>query len=115
MRFRSESELCIAQALDRAGALFLPGALARLGPPEARHNREADFLVCCQGTWGILEVDGEPFHGPDRKAADAGRDEAFCQHGIDVLVHYDATRCRAAPDAVVTEFLAALQQQRTAT
>lgn len=110
MRFRSESELRIAQALDRAGALFLPDALARVGPPGARHNREVDFLVCWQGHCGILEVDGEPFHSQDRAAADAERDHLFRQHGIQVVIHYDAGRCFATPDAIVADFLAALRQ-----
>jgi hypothetical protein len=108
MRFRSESELRIAQALDRAGTLFLPDALARVGPPGARHNREIDFLVCWQGHWGILEVDGEPFHGHDRAAADAERDHLFRQHSIRVVTHYDASRCFATPDAIVADFLATL-------
>lgn len=110
MRFRSESELRIAQALDRAGALFLPDALARLGPPGARHNREVDFLVCWQGHWGILEVDGEPFHGQDRAAADAERDHLFGHHGIQAVTHYDASRCFATPDSIVANFLATLLQ-----
>jgi hypothetical protein len=112
MRFRSDSEIHIAQALDRAGVLFLPGALARLGPLGARQNREADFLVCVDGAWGIVEVDGEPFHGQAQRAADDARDELFRRHGISVVEHYDSVRCATAPDAVVAEFLAALIQHR---
>ncbi len=110
MRFRSESEAHIARALDRAGALFLPGALMRLGVVGARHTREADFLVCWQGVWGILEVDGAPFHGPDRASADAARDRVFNEQGIGVIMRADAARCFAAPDAVVAAFLALLQR-----
>jgi len=111
MRFRSESELHIAQALERAGALFFPGALARIGAPGARHTREADFLICWQGRWGILEVDGAPFHGPDRSRADAERDQVFHTHGVGVIVRVDALRCFASPDAVVSAFLAQLDGQ----
>ena len=64
LRFRSRSEVQIATALDRAGVLFLPNCIARLGTLDNRQNREADFLVCYNGKWGILEVDGEPFHPP---------------------------------------------------
>jgi hypothetical protein len=113
MRFRSESELRLAQAFDRAGVLFFPDALARLGPPRARQNREADFLVCWQGAWGILEVDGAPFHGQGREGADAERDQLFRQHGLVVIEHVDAARCFAAPDAVVAAFLALLQQRQS--
>lgn len=64
LRFRSQSEVKIAQALDRAGVLFIPNCKARLGLAGNRQNREADFLMCYDGKWGILEVDGEPFHPP---------------------------------------------------
>ncbi len=113
MRFRSESELRLAQALDRAGVLFFPDALARLGPPRARQNREADFLVCWQGAWGILEVDGAPFHGQDRAVVDVERDQLFLQHGLVVIEHVDAAHCFAAPDRVVAAFLALLQQRQS--
>lgn len=112
MRFRSESELRLAQALDRAGVLFFPDALARLGTPRARQNREADFLVCWQGAWGILEVDGAPFHGQDRGVIDTEREQLFRQHGVEVIEHADAARCFAAPERVVAAFLAILQQQQ---
>lgn len=108
IRFRSESELRIAQALDRAGVLFVPGALARLGLRGARQNREADFLVCAEGVWGILEVDGAPFHPDAQRDLDAARDHLFAQHGIGIIHHVDAARCFATPDAVVVEFLAML-------
>jgi len=108
MRFRSESELRIAQALDRAGVLFLPDALMRLGASNARQNREADFLVCAHRAWGILEVDGAPFHPGDDQEASSERDQLFTRHGIPVVKHFEAARCAAAPDVVVTEFLAAL-------
>jgi hypothetical protein len=110
MRFRSESELHIARALDRTGVLFLPDALMRLGAPSARQNREADFLVCANGVWGILEVDGAPFHPDDDREAADERDQLFRKHGIPLVSHFEAVRCAVAPDAVVTEFLAALAQ-----
>ncbi len=62
LRFRSESEVRIARALDAAGVLLLPNCLARVEVgQDKRATREADFLVCHNGKWGILEVDG-PFH-----------------------------------------------------
>jgi hypothetical protein len=112
MRFRSESELRIAQALDRTGVLFLPDALMRLGASNARQNREADFLVCANGVWGILEVDGAPFHTDNDRETAAERDQLFRQHGIPLAEHFEAARCAASADAVVAEFLAALDQLR---
>jgi hypothetical protein len=70
LRFRSTSEMKIAQALDRYGVLYLPNCKGRLGRPEERMNREADFFVILNGKVGILEVDGEPFHPPTRTVRD---------------------------------------------
>ena len=75
--FRSASEIKIAQALDRAGVLFLPNCMARLGLAENRQNREPDFLVCHNGKWGILEVDGGPYHPSSRTVEDHERDRLF--------------------------------------
>jgi hypothetical protein len=104
-RFRSESEVRIARALDKRGVFFLPNCKARLGAADGRCNREADFLVCVGGNWGILEVDGEPFHPPSRTVEDHERDRLFKAHGIQVVEHYDAARCYEEPDAVVSNFL----------
>ena len=110
LRFRSQSEVMIAQALDRAGVLFLPNCLARLGISGGRRNREADFLICRAGQWGILEVDGEPFHPPSRTVQDHMRDRLFRNHGIPVVEHFDASECFEHPDKVVAEFLAILDR-----
>jgi hypothetical protein len=104
LRFRSESEVRIAQA-DRAELLFFPNCMARLGIESDRKNREADFLVCAAGKWGILEVDGEPFHPPSRTVHDHKRDRLFHAHGIRTVEHYDASECFERPDEVVAEFL----------
>jgi hypothetical protein len=108
LRFRSESEIRIAQALERAEVLFLPNCMARLGIADNRKNREADFLVCASGKWGILEVDGEPFHPPSRAAHDHERDRLFRDHGIRLVEHFDASECFERADAVVARFLGLL-------
>lgn len=108
--FRSQSEVHIAQALDKAGVLYLPNCRARLGLGGQRLNREADFLVCASGNWGILEVDGEPFHPPSRTVQDHERDRLFRSHGIKVVEHFDADRCYQQPEGVVREFLRILAQ-----
>jgi hypothetical protein len=109
LRFRSASEIRIAEALERARVLFLPNCLARLGDT-ARETREGDFLVCLEGKWGILEVDGEPFHPPSRTVQDHQRDRLFRAHGILVVEHFDAAECFERADAVVKKFLAILSQ-----
>ncbi len=110
LRFRSASEVKVAEALERAGVLFLPNCRARLGVVDDRKNREADFLVCLDGKWGILEVDGEPFHPPSRAAQDHDRDRLFQSHGILIVQHFDAARCYKDPDGVVEEFLSLLRR-----
>jgi hypothetical protein len=111
LRFRSLSEVKIAEVLEAAGVMFFPNSRARLGV-QKRGNLEPDFLVCHKGTWGILEVDGEPFHPPTRTVHDHERDRPFIRHDIKLVQHYDATRCRNNPDAVVTEFLMLLEKVR---
>src|SRR5207249_11659060 len=86
LRFRSASETKIAAALDKVqGVWFLPNCRGRVGAPEDRKNREADFLVCHKGKWGILEVDGEAFHPPSRTTEDHERDRLFKLHGMIVM------------------------------
>lgn len=113
LRFRSISEKKIAEALDRTGVLYFPNCIARLNIPEypnGRGNREPDFLVCDKGRWGILEVDGEPFHPASRAAQDHERDRLFRSYGILLVERFDANRCYKQPDLVVKEFLGRLNQ-----
>jgi very-short-patch-repair endonuclease len=110
LRFRSMSEVRLAIALDRAGVLFLPNCRGRLTTPMGRENREADFLVCREGKWGILEVDGEPFHPPSRTVQDHERDRLFKSHGIRVVEHFDASECFENAAKVVEKFLEILKR-----
>ena len=91
--------------LDQAGVLFLPNCRARLGINKKRQNKEADFLICSNGKWGILEVDGEPFHPPSRTTQDHERDRLFKMHGILIIEHFDASECFENPEIVVRKFL----------
>jgi hypothetical protein len=75
-----------------------------------RRNREADFLVCLDGKWGILEVDGEPFHPPARTVHEHEQDRLFHNHGIAVVQHFDASRCYEDADGVVKQFLGLLKK-----
>jgi hypothetical protein len=112
LRFRSKSEVKIAEALEKANVLFFPNSMARLGlVTDARERREPDFLICEQGKWGILEVQGELFHPPQTAAKEHDRARLFKQHGIKVVEFYDATRCYDMPDDVVTDFLRILRLQ----
>jgi very-short-patch-repair endonuclease len=55
------------------------------------------------GKFGILEVDGRPYH--QTAADDHERDRLFKRYGIRVIERFDATRCWNEPDKVVQEFL----------
>jgi hypothetical protein len=107
LRFRAEGEKRIAIALDMAGVLFLPNCLARLTVNNERATREADFLVCYNGKWGILEVDG-PFH--PRASADHERDRFFQHYRIRVTQRFDWQDCMNDAPEVVRRFLALLDK-----
>ncbi|MEP7292673.1 MAG: DUF559 domain-containing protein, partial [Chloroflexota bacterium] len=70
-----------------------------------RTSRELDFVICHEGKWGVLEVDG-PFH--DRKL-DAERDGWLRGHGIRSIQRFPADKCYQTPQAVVDEFLHVLE------
>ncbi|MBD2207826.1 pentapeptide repeat-containing protein [Calothrix sp. FACHB-1219] len=112
LRFRSKVEIKIAEALDQTGVLFLPNCLARLNDPrtpQGRGNKEADFLICHQGKWGILEVDG-PYHKPERRVDEQERERLFRHYGIRVIERFDSSRCQKQPQEVVREFLQILEK-----
>lgn len=104
-KFRSATEIKMAEALDRAGVLFFPLPKARVAPADNRRmNVEPDFVICDEGRWGVLEVDGEPFHPPQRSAIEHDRDRIFKRHGVGFVERFDAKRCYEQPDKTVEEF-----------
>lgn len=103
LRFRSKTEIQIAEALNRTGVLFIPNSLARLTTPKGRENKEADFLICYNGKWGVLEVDG-PHHTAERRVEEQERERIFKKNGIKVVERFDSERCYNNPDEVVQEF-----------
>jgi hypothetical protein len=110
--FRSESEIKIAKTLDHRGIFFIPPARVRLnaGKPNrvsGRQTRELDFIICHEGKWGILEVDG-PFHVAQ---ADAERDAMLRTHGIISIQRFPSLRCFQQPNAVIDEFLFELEER----
>jgi hypothetical protein len=108
-RFRSQAEIRLAGALEKSKVLFLPNCKARLGISK-RENREPDFLVCHHGKWGILEVDGEPYHPPSRAVEDHERDRLFLAHGVKLVQHFDAGECFENAEGVVKKFLYLLER-----
>jgi hypothetical protein len=110
MKFGSQSEIRIAQELEQRKVLFFPLPLAvraETGKSYLDH-READFLVCDNGVWGILEV---AYH-PNRFEQDAEKDLWFKKSGILCVQHFTAERCHSQPRQVVEEFLSVLAKHR---
>jgi hypothetical protein len=107
--FRSPVEVSIAKELDEYKVLFLPNCMARLGINGVRENREADFLVCYEGKWGILEINGDTYH--KNAAKDFERIRLFTRHGIRVFEPYEASKCIKDPKSVVVDFLKSLKQK----
>ena len=104
MQFRSEEEVKIAEALDRAGVLFCSNSKIRLTTSEGRENQESNFLVFYEGKWGILLI------GYQDADENEERDRIFQSPGISIIQHYNITQCSEQPDAVVQEFLEILSQ-----
>ncbi|HAX79506.1 MAG TPA: hypothetical protein DCY88_27680 [Cyanobacteria bacterium UBA11372] len=110
MKFASKSEIRIAQELEASGVLFFPLPLA------VRHetgkiyedHREVDFLVCLDGTFGILEIS---FH-QNRYEKDKEKDAWFKKSGILCIEQYPAEKCYNQPKAVVNEFLIILSKHK---
>jgi hypothetical protein len=110
MKFASQSEIRITQELEAKGVLFFPLPLA------VRHetgniyqdHREVDFLICLDGTFGILEVS---FH-PDRYEKDKEKDAWFKKSGILCIEPYPAEKCYDQPRVVVEEFLSFLSKYK---
>lgn len=110
MKFGSKAEIRIAQEFESRGVLFFPLPLAVRAETGNfyRDHREPDFLVCEDGTWGILEVS---YH-PDRYEKDAEKDAWFKKSGILCVQHYSAERCYEDAAEVVDEFLAILAKHK---
>ena len=105
MGFQSETETRIAKALSEAHVLFFPLPAAVAGV----QKKEPDFVVCADGKWGILEVQGDEFHPPETAAKEHERGRWFQNYGVKVFQIYSATRCYSNPDEVVAEFLKLLR------
>lgn len=110
LRFRAPVEIAIAKVLNEYDVFFLPNCMARFGSsnPKERKNREADFVVCCDGKWGILEIDGDKYH--PSAARDHERDRLFSSYGIKVIHRYTAEQCVDNPKHVVEQFLSLLKK-----
>lgn len=111
MRFASQAEVSIAKVLEERQVLFFPTPLAvRYETGNCcEDHREPDFLVCYEGTWGILEV---AYHTPERYEKDRAKSAWFKKSGLLCIEHYTAEVCLKDPNRVVDEFLTILAQHK---
>jgi hypothetical protein len=111
IRFNSEPEVEIAKALERAGIMYMPNCLVRAGNPSGMVSRFPDFLICVEGKWGILEVDGQKYHA-GRATEDHERSRIMERHGgIAYLTRFDYQRCISDPDGVVKDFIEVMKHK----
>ncbi len=106
LSFRSEHEVAIASELDTIGVMFLPNAAVRITENGDRVTKEVDFLVCKNGRWGILEVDGAQHR--ESRAEDMMRDDAFTDAGVWFIRRYPAAMCIEKPTWVAQDFITRL-------
>jgi hypothetical protein len=118
LRFRSNGEIAIYDELKRRNVLFFPNPAAVLGTSGVEYGedvekKEPDFLVCCKGKWGILEINGDSFHsGVVKTAKDHDRARRFNHYGLYFIQAYDLQRCKNDPVGVVDEFLVLLSNHK---
>ena len=112
LRFRSKSEIRIAQVLDDLSGIYIPNCIVRVYStpmdcdtctPQRMVNMEVDFLIWDWGYWGILEVDG-PHHTRKRRCKEQERERLFKHKGIMVYERFDAKSCYKDPHGVLEEF-----------
>jgi hypothetical protein len=111
LRYASRAEIKIAMELEARKILFFPlavGVKAETGIPWKDH-READFLICHDGVWGILEV---AWHSPDRYEKDVEKALWFKKAGILCVEHRTVEACQKAPAQVVEDFLSILAKHK---
>lgn len=103
MKFASNSEVRVAQELERRGVLFFPLPLAVRGDTGNRYHdhREVDFLICHHGKWGILEV---AYH-QGRYEKDTEKAQWFKDAGITCVEHFTAEKAYNNPADVVATFI----------
>ncbi len=103
--FRSNSEIKIAKTLDHRDIFFIPPGRVRMSAGKGeRQSRELDFVICYEGKWGVLEVDG-PYHVAK---LDAERDKLLRSHGIRNIQRFPSERCYNDPNSVIDDFIRSL-------
>lgn len=111
MYFRSESEIRLAEELERQGLMFFANVRGRVNNITAPISKnqstgrlELDFLVFKNGQCLSLEVDGIHHNESDQKLRDYARDRLLLKEQINT-VRFVANECYESPKLVVQELL----------
>jgi very-short-patch-repair endonuclease len=111
MYFRSESEIRVAEELDKQGLMFfanLRGRVNNVTAPLSKNQStgrlELDFLVFKNGQCLSLEVDGSHHEKSDQKLRDYARDRLLLKEQINT-VRFTANECYEYPELVVQEII----------
>ena len=106
LAFRHSTEVELAKELDCRGITFFPSAGVRITNQltEERKTLEPDFLVCNDGKWGIIELDGDSHK--EKHYSDAQRARIFKKQGISIVESYPSTM---PPEKIVDDFLEILR------
>jgi hypothetical protein len=105
IRYRSRTEMRVAEALDDANVLYFP---LPLGIRHYQRLAEPDFLVIHLGLIGVLEIDG-PTHTPLTRAQEAAKDAKLIQSGVRLVHHEPVAEVDRDPAALVQRFLTLLR------
>jgi hypothetical protein len=117
LRFRSPAEIAVYDELKTRNILFFPNPAAVLGSPWSDESdttkKEPDFLICLEGKWGILEINGDTYHsGIVKTTKDHDRAREFNNYGVFFIQAYSAERCRNDACGMVDEFLRLLAKHK---
>jgi very-short-patch-repair endonuclease len=112
---RSEAEVRVAEALDRAEVLFFANARGRVGlqdtcisTTQLTGRVEVDFLIFHQGKCISLEVDGQHHLAQEQSIRDYARDRVLLRSGV-LTVRFTAKDCLERAQQVVSEILSILK------
>jgi Protein of unknown function (DUF2726) len=112
---RSEAEVKIAEAFDRAGLLFFANARGRVSLEHSLVSNgqltgrlEVDFLLIKRGKCLVLEVDGSHHSQGEQVIRDYAKDRVLLQSGVPT-VRFAAKDSLMQPEQVVAEVLSTLE------
>lgn len=118
MRFASMEEMLLAQALekvkktrDNLKLVYFPNCLARVLVDGTNVNMYPDFLICINGKWGILEVNGKQHNLPEQAELDNNKRNLLAKAKIQ-MYFYSAESIRQDAERIVCEFIEQINGER---